>query len=116
MLNPWFTREALQKALRGISCMLEEEVLRQWLLPYELKVISAESRHTVGLVLAGNIPLVGFHDLLSVLASGHRVLAKTSSKDDRLIKKVGRSPGCISIRIWENIKFTDDRLFQVWMQ
>ena len=39
---------------------------------------------TIGLILAGNIPLVGFHDMMCVLATGHRVLAKPSSKDDRL--------------------------------
>jgi hypothetical protein len=40
----------------------------------------------VGLILAGNIPLVGFHDFLSVLISGHDVLVKTSSNDQHLLK------------------------------
>ena len=110
VLNPWFTPEALQKALKGITCMLEEEVLRQWLHPYELQVIPAESRRTVGLVLAGNIPLVGFHDLMTVLVSGHRVLAKASSMDERLIKEVALILASIDPELGKAIQFTDDKL------
>ncbi|MCD4711619.1 MAG: hypothetical protein K8R52_12300, partial [Bacteroidales bacterium] len=80
--NPWFTPDSLIKALKGIASMLEEEVLQQWLNPYGVKPVVSGEQKTVGLVMAGNIPMVGFHDLLSVLATGHKVLAKPSSKDD----------------------------------
>ena len=106
--NPWFTKDSVLKALGGIAQMLDAEVLRQWLSPYQLTP-TAQVR-TVGLVMAGNIPLVGFHDLLCVLASGHRVLAKTSSKDDRLIKKVLELLGDIDPELGERISLTDETL------
>jgi len=64
----------------------------------------------VGLVMAGNIPLVGFHDMMVVLASGHRVLAKPSSKDDRLIRKVAQILATIDPALGSRIAFTDEKL------
>ena len=75
--------------------MLDKKVLQKWLKEYPIASPVPGEEKRVGLVLAGNIPLVGFHDILCVLASGHRVLAKTSSKDDRLIKKVAEAIGII---------------------
>jgi len=106
--NPWFTKDSVLKALGGIAQMLDAEVLRQWLSPYQLTP-PAQVR-TVGLVMAGNIPLVGFHDLLCVLASGHRVLAKASSKDDRLIQKVAEILSDIDPDLGERISLTDETL------
>lgn len=110
LLNPWFTRDFLMKALSGIASMLEEDVLRSWLESYDIKPPAPGTELTVGLVLAGNIPLVGFHDVMSVLASGHRVLAKASSKDDRLIKQVAVILSAIDPDLGSRIRFTDDKL------
>ena len=110
VLNPWFTTHSLMKALKGIASMLEEEVLKHWLEPYGIAPLPSEAQRTVGLVLAGNIPLVGFHDMMSVLAAGHRVLAKPSSKDDRLIRKVAEVLTDIDPEIGERISFTDNKL------
>ena len=110
ILNPWFTPAWLDHALRGISLMLEEKVLLKWLGAYGGIPIRATQQKTIGLVLAGNIPLVGFHDILSVLASGHRVQAKTSSKDDRLIREVAAIIGSLDADLGERISFTDDHL------
>lgn len=60
--------------------MLDRDKLQAWLKPYNLPAGSSQPK-AVGLVLAGNIPLVGFHDLLSVFVSGHRSLIKLSDKD-----------------------------------
>ena len=108
--NPWFTKDSVLKALNGIAQMLKPEVLWIWLAPYDLTPLSSRQVRTVGLVMAGNIPLVGFHDLLCVLASGHRVLAKTSSKDDRLIKKVAELLSDIDPELGGRIEFTDETL------
>lgn len=108
--NPWFTPDSLIKALKGIASMLEEEVLQKWLNPYGVKPIATGQQKTVGLVMAGNIPLVGFHDLLSVLATGHKVLAKPSSKDDRLIRKTADVLSGIDPEMGRRISFTDDKL------
>jgi len=110
VLNPWFTAESLMKALKGIASMLEEEVLQKWLQPYGIKALASGEQRTVGLVLAGNIPMVGFHDMMSVLASGHRVLAKPSSKDDRLIRKVAEILTAIDPALGSRISFTDETL------
>lgn len=88
VLNPWFTPEWLNHALKGISLMLEEEVLEKWLAPYDGIPVAKKGKLSVGLVLAGNIPMVGFHDMLCVLATGHHLRAKISSKDERLIRKI----------------------------
>ena len=65
--NPWFDEENVSCALNGITQMLEEQYLREWLYPYHLKQVTPKK---VGVVMAGNIPMVGFHDFLSVLMSG----------------------------------------------
>ena len=83
MENPWFTKPNVKTALKGIGLFLEPEALTRWVSTYKL-----ENRvpKTVALVLAGNIPLVGFHDFLCVLISGNRAQIKLSSKDSKLIK------------------------------
>jgi len=108
--NPWFTLESIHKALHGISKMLNEEVLTKWFSENELMASPQSDVKTIGLVLAGNIPLVGFHDLLCVLASGFKVLAKPSSKDDRLIKKVAEIIGAIDPELGSKIEFVDEKL------
>lgn len=110
VLNPWFTRENLMLALAGITSMLEKETLSTWLGHYEIKHPAPGSEKTVGLVLAGNIPLVGFHDLLAVLASGNMALAKTSSKDDRLIRELAMILSAIDPQLGKRISFAEDKL------
>ena len=110
VLNPWFTPDFLRKALKGISTMLEEEVLQKWLLPYELGEPAMGLRRRVGLVMAGNIPLVGFHDLMCVLAAGHDALVKPSSSDSRLIRNIADLLSFIDPGLGERIRLTDERL------
>ncbi|WP_242927573.1 acyl-CoA reductase [Pontibacter vulgaris] len=83
--NNWFNEENVSCALRGIATMLEEQYLREWIYPYHLKHVTPKK---VGVVMAGNIPMVGFHDFLSVLMSGHYLKAKLSSDDEVLMKKL----------------------------
>lgn len=84
--NPWFTPENIDRALEGIAKMLTPKALRQWTARYQWAA-DAPPR-TIALVLAGNIPLVGFHDVLCVLISGNIAMIKPSSKDTALIKFV----------------------------
>ena len=67
--NPWFTQRAVAQAMEGIRVMLEAKALEKWLAPYP--VLEPASPKQVGLMLSGNIPAVGFHDILSVLIAGH---------------------------------------------
>ena len=108
--NPWFIPESVDRAMLGVTKMLDETVLQKWLGKYHINPPAPGQEKTVGLVLAGNIPMVGFHDMLCVLAAGHRVLAKPSSKDDRLIRKVAEVIGAIDPGMGRRITWTDDRV------
>ncbi|MFC5408368.1 acyl-CoA reductase [Larkinella bovis] len=82
--NPWFTPENVAKSLAAIAHeYLDEEKLSAWIKGYN---VTGKAAKNVGVVMAGNIPAVGFHDLLCVLISGHRLLAKLSTPDFVLIK------------------------------
>lgn len=79
--NNWFTADSVQLAFHGIQHLLREENLTRWVAGYSLQPANIKK---IGLVMAGNIPLVGFHDLLSVLISGHSLFIKLSSQDQFL--------------------------------
>ncbi len=81
--NPWFSELHLQSAIEAWADLLETENLKQWLSNYSFPE-SAKTR-TIGLILAGNIPMVGFHDIITVLLSGHKAMIKLSSQDAKLI-------------------------------
>lgn len=80
--NPWFTNNNVKLALDGICEFLKEDELCKWTSNYNLNPASPK---TVGVAMAGNIPLVGFHDYLSILIAGHRLQIKLSSQDDVLL-------------------------------
>lgn len=81
--NHWFTNENCYRALNAVATqMLHPEKLNSWISNYNLKDIQSKN---VGIIAAGNIPLVSFHDILSVLISGHKLLLKTSDRDQILI-------------------------------
>lgn len=82
--NGWFSEHSVKKALDGIAFMLEKAKLEKWVASYEL----TEVPKIVGIVMAGNIPLVGFHDFLSVLIAGHFAAIKPSSDDEYLTRKI----------------------------
>ncbi|MCX6350443.1 MAG: acyl-CoA reductase [Bacteroidetes bacterium] len=82
--NGWFTKENIERSLLAIAeNYLQPTKLEEWLSNYEIKETNPK---TIALVMAGNIPLVGFHDLISVLASGNKAMLKLSSKDEVLPK------------------------------
>jgi hypothetical protein len=77
--NGWFTEDSQQEAIRELAVqMLNRDRLREWLSRYQL---AESSPKKVGIVMAGNIPLVGFHDWLCVFVSGHQAQVKLSEKD-----------------------------------
>lgn len=81
--NPWFTKEVIASALHGISVMLEKDKLSRWLLNYRQIPVSKPGK--VFVIMAGNLPLVGFHDFLCVLISGNSIAARLSSSDAQLL-------------------------------
>ena len=80
--NAWFDEPSVRAAIAGIAHMLAEEPLQHWASRYPAEPTTV---HKVGVVMAGNIPMVGFHDLLCVLMSGHILLAKLSADDTVLM-------------------------------
>jgi hypothetical protein len=84
--NAWFTPANVEKAVKAIGQMLNTEDLAIWFSKYDFEKSASEKR--VGLILAGNIPLVGFHDVLCVLVTGNHALIKASVQDARLIKYI----------------------------
>ena len=83
--NPWFTVEEIRHAVKAISeDMLQRDKLEEWLSYYA----PISEPKDVAVIMAGNIPLVGFFDLLCVVASGHRLHLKPSSKDSILMRFV----------------------------
>ncbi|OIR14339.1 acyl-CoA reductase (LuxC) [mine drainage metagenome] len=86
--NPWFVTEFIELAISNICAeFLQKEKLESWAESYNLKAFQADGS-LVGIVMAGNIPLVGFHDFLCVFLSGKRMMIKASSKDEILIKHI----------------------------
>ena len=84
LTNPWFTPEFIDLATGNIAInFLDKQKLESWTSSYKIETGDPKK---VGIVMAGNIPLVGFHDFLSVFISGHKAIIKASSKDEVLIK------------------------------
>jgi hypothetical protein len=84
--NSWFTPEFIDLATRNIAlAFLQKDKLTAWAQQYNIPAENAAPQN-VGIIMAGNIPLVGFHDFLCVFITGHRQTIKPSSKDDVLIK------------------------------
>jgi len=82
--NSWFTKKDVESALDAIQDqLLSTEKLRSFIAPYDINTLSPKR---IGLILAGNIPMVGIHDIIMVYLSGHIALIKYSDKDKILIK------------------------------
>jgi hypothetical protein len=107
--NPWFTPENVRMAISNIAHELTEDNLNKWTSAYpELREEKDPLR--VGVIMAGNIPLVGFHDFISVLISGNNLLAKTSSKDQELISHISKILCNINPGFLRRIEFTSGAL------
>ncbi len=102
--NSWFTEDSVRTALAGIVQYLSPGDLRKWTAAYAL---NPGKLHHVAVVPAGNIPLVGFHDFLAVLISGHAIQIKPSSKDTYLMRFVADALTRIEPRFRERIAFVD---------
>ena len=105
--NGWFTPENVYFAIQSWANALTENNLNQWLSAYDL---SKTNPKTVAIILAGNIPLVGFHDFLSVLISGHKVVVKTSSNDQKLLPFLANYLIAVTPQLTEYITFSEGKL------
>lgn len=105
--NGWFTPEQVYFSIESWAEALSKENLEKWISNYNFSKVESK---TVGLILAGNIPLVGFHDFLSVLISGHKVLVKTSSNDQHLLPFLASYLIEVAPELKNFITFTEGKL------
>jgi hypothetical protein len=103
--NSWFTKEYCQAALDGIVSMLAADKLQKWLQEY--RNLDALTPRSIGIMMAGNIPAVGFHDLMSVLISGHIACVKLSSADEILMKWIVKTLIAIEPRFQDLIQIEE---------
>lgn len=82
--NHWFDEKSVDFALSAWKELLTEQNLQEWVQKGGLSAFVPEPKN-IGIVMAGNVPLVGLHDLLCVLLSGHRARIKLSSDDSALM-------------------------------
>ncbi|MFI0490247.1 acyl-CoA reductase [Flavobacterium sp.] len=118
--NGWYTPENVYFSIQSWAKALTKENLNKWLSAYSFDCTSAtlsinyqddnKKGKNVGLILAGNIPLVGFHDFLSVLISGNSVLIKTSSNDQFLLPFLAKYLIAIEPELSNKITFVEGKL------
>ncbi|NVJ87855.1 MAG: acyl-CoA reductase [Flavobacteriaceae bacterium] len=105
--NDWFTKENILFAIESWSKSLTNNNLNTFTKGLDLDNITSKS---VAIIMAGNIPLVGFHDFLSVLLSGHAVLVKQSSNDKHLLPFMAKYLEYVEPNFNGSISFTSERL------
>ena len=105
--NGWYTPEQVYFSIQSWAEALTKENLNQWLSVYDVEQNKSKN---IALILAGNIPLVGFHDFLSVLISGNTVLVKTSSNDQHLLPFLAKYIIAIEPEFKDKIKFVEGKL------
>ncbi|QOI97921.1 MAG: acyl-CoA reductase [Flammeovirgaceae bacterium] len=108
--NPWFTPDNVALSVQGITYFLQKDKLTKWVMQYDFDHTIPKN---IGVVMAGNIPLVGFHDFLCVLISGHSITAKLSSKDVVLMQYVTRQLIEIEPQFGQRILLTSEPLKKI---
>ncbi|MEN2400100.1 acyl-CoA reductase [Flavobacterium sp. MC2016-06] len=109
--NGWYTPEQVYFAIQSWAEALTEENITKWLSNYSFDALQdGKNSKTVALILAGNIPLVGFHDFLSVLITGNKALVKTSSNDQHLLPFLAKYIIAVNPELESKITFVEGKL------
>src|SRR5688572_9302287 len=74
--NGWFTPENIRMALKSWGLALTKDNMEKWIAPYFKESTGPDKEKTIAVICAGNIPMVGLHDILSVLLTGNKALIK----------------------------------------
>lgn len=106
--NSWFTKDNVLLAFESWSTALTQENLKKWTNSYNFENLNAPK--TVAVIMAGNIPLVGFHDFLSVLISGHNALVKLSTNDNKFLPLIAQFLFKQNENFKNKIVFTEEKL------
>ncbi|MFK5889414.1 MAG: acyl-CoA reductase [Flavobacteriaceae bacterium] len=105
--NSWFTLDQITYACKNWSESLTISNLNKWTKSYTL---DKNITKTVAVIMAGNIPLVGFHDFLSALIAGHKVLVKQSHNDKHLLPLLAKYLEFLNPKFKDLIRFTEGKL------
>ncbi|MGG8496937.1 acyl-CoA reductase [Tenacibaculum sp. TC6] len=105
--NSWFTKDNLLFTTENWSKALTKDNLEHWITN---ESIGANTPKKIAIIMAGNIPLVGFHDFLSVLISGHSVIVKQSSNDKHLLPFLAKYLEYVAPELKGKISFTEGKL------
>ena len=108
--NPWFIEKFVRQAVTGLGQSLEKSKLQKWMKQYPELINTSKKPISAGVVMAGNIPMVGFHDFLSVLISGNKFIGKLSSKDNILLPLIADVLLEIYPRFRDSIQFTNQHI------
>lgn len=107
--NGWYTPEQVYFSIQSWAEALTKENINKWLSAYKMDE-NNENPKTIALILAGNIPLVGFHDFLSVLITGNKALIKTSSNDQHLLPFLAKYLIAVDENLKGSITFVEGKL------
>jgi hypothetical protein len=110
MHNPWFIPDFVRYSFSAWAEALQENKVRQWITNYTHYTGNSKKPLTVGLIMAGNIPMVGLHDLLCVYASGHNALIRLSASDNILVPAVLEVLGAMDPEIKDRFRIVDGPL------
>ena len=110
--NGWFTEENVRHAATGLSHLLREDAMEAWLRHYP-ELGDVRKPRVVGIIMAGNIPFVGFHDLLCVLLAGHNGVVKLSSEDAGLTHALLALLSCIAPEQAAHVEVANGKLGHV---
>ncbi|MES2139000.1 MAG: acyl-CoA reductase [Bacteroidota bacterium] len=108
--NGWFTEDNVRNAIGAIASSLNEELLVDWLSHYIKSISDKKTAKNVAVIMAGNIPMVGFHDMLCVLLSGNKFTGKLSSDDKLLLPYIAKILIAIEPQFANYIEFTEGQL------
>jgi len=111
--NGWFTEENVRSAISSISKSLTKEEINKWIEKYKENLVQSISPKTIVVIMAGNIPVVGFHDFLCVLISGNKFLGKLSSQDKYLLPAIADVLIEIEPGFSQLIEFTEERIKKI---
>lgn len=107
--NGWFTKENVRKALLNLGRELTEENLRNWTQNYAFAIRPKR----IGIIMAGNIPLVGFHDFLCTICAGHIAVCKLSSLDKTLLPALAKQLIQFTPNLAESIEFSEGKIGEI---
>lgn len=106
-INGWFTEDNVLYAFEQWSKLLVETELKAWTSAYNL---DTNNPKTIAIIMAGNIPMVGFHDLLSTMISGHQVIVKQSSNDNLFLPLIVKYLEYVQPEFKGLVQFTEEKL------